>query len=63
MEWYFWTMLHNFCFNGDFLFEINVFGLLLHHFTLQNSSSWPVNGMCMSHVIRQDKAVDYQTLT
>ena len=56
-------VLHNFCLNGNALFELNMFGLLPHYFTLQNISICPVNGMGTYHVIGQDRTVDYQILT
>ena len=63
IEWQFFMMLHNFCFNGNVLFELNMFGIILHHSPLQNGSIWRINGMGMSYVIQQDIAVDYKIIT
>ena len=63
MEWWLWMVLHGFFLNGDLLFEFNMFGLLPCRLSFQNSSSWAINGMGVSHVIQQDWVVDYLVIT
>ena len=45
--WYF----RIFFLNGGAMFELNMFGLLPHHLSFQNSSIWPINGLGRSRYL------------